>query len=74
MVKGVAEERGLGSEPPVSVALSRPLLSPHPLPFRCRERGVAAFAVEMADHKEEGAENPRIKESSKGVRYFQLKG
>lgn len=34
---------------PVPVALSRPGLSPHPLPFQCSERGVAAFAGEMAD-------------------------
>lgn len=51
--------------PPVRVALSRPLLSPHPLPFRCRERGVAAFAGEMAD---DGAGWGRALGKSEGVR------
>lgn len=58
---GAAEEGGLGSlRGRVRVALSRPLLSPHPLPFQCRERGVAAFAGEMADDKGGwGGESPR---------------
>lgn len=54
----------------VRVALSWPLLSPHPLPFQCRERGVAAFAGEMADDKGAGggARRNRRLESRGGVR------
>lgn len=60
----------------VRVALSRPHLSPHPLPFQCRERGVAAFAGEMADDKGagEGAEEPAFRKSGRCEKYFKVKG
>jgi hypothetical protein len=62
---GLARDRGWGRQRTgtgicagwVPVALSWPLLSPHPLPLQCRERGVAAFAGEMADD-EVGGESP----------------
>lgn len=55
----------------VLVALSWPLLFPHPLPFRCRERGVAAFAGEMAD--EEGVGRPSLAKSGGCEKLFLLK-
>lgn len=66
------EEEGAGIfAGQVLVALSWPLLSPHPLPFRCRERGVAAFAGEMADG--EGAGRPSLAKSGGCEKLFLLK-